>query len=169
MLTNTNRGTGGANPTGDGSDTPTNGTKRAFSETIVKDVLRQCFEEGGDPDCILAGPAHKQDFSGFTGNATRFKGAEDNTLVASIEIYRSDFGDLQVKPARYLNGVSGTDTTGIREALVIQTDMWALATLRAPHMFDLARDGDSERRVVLAEYALESRNEKASGIAADLS
>jgi hypothetical protein len=43
--------------------------------------------------------------------------------------------------------------------------MWALAYLNARKMVSmpLAKTGDSERREVLSEYALEARNEKASG------
>jgi hypothetical protein len=43
--------------------------------------------------------------------------------------------------------------------------MWALAYLNGRKMVSmpLAKTGDSERREVLSEYALEARNEKASG------
>lgn len=57
-----------------------------------------------------------------------------------------------------------------RDVLVLQMDMWAIAYLKGRKMVSipLARTGDSERRQILCEYALEARNEKASGIVADL-
>ncbi len=169
LATNTDRGTGGSDPTGDGTDTATNGTQRNFTETLLKNVLKDCFDNGGDPDCIMVSSKHKQTFSGFTGNATREIGAEDKTLVATIELYKSDFGDMQVFPSRFMEGSTGGAPGSIRSALVLQKDMWALATLRAPHIIDLARTGDAEPRAIIAEYALEARNEAASGIVADLS
>jgi hypothetical protein len=48
--------------------------------------------------------------------------------------------------------------------------MWALAYLNGRKMvsFDLAKTGDSIRKEILSEYTLESRNQAASGIVADL-
>ena len=48
--------------------------------------------------------------------------------------------------------------------LVLQTDMWAVAFLPGRKMVSipLAKTGDSDRRQILSEYALVSRNEKAS-------
>jgi hypothetical protein len=53
---------------------------------------------------------------------------------------------------------------------VFQMDMWALAFLNGRKMVSipLARTGDSERRQILSEYTLVSRNQAASGIVADL-
>ena len=169
IATNADRGVGGSDPTGDGTDTATNGTQRAFSENLVRTVLKECWNAGGDPDCIFVSGKHKQEFSEFTGNATRYVDASDNALFPAIEIYQSDFGNLQVIPHRFMEGSSGGTPDSIRSALILQKDMWALATLRAPHLEDLAKIGDAERRFILAEYCLESRNEGASGIVADLS
>ena len=43
--------------------------------------------------------------------------------------------------------------------------MWAVAYLNGRNMVSLplAKTGDSERRQIIAEYALVARNEKASG------
>ena len=168
FTTNVSRGTGGSSGSL-GTSAASNGTQRTFTESLVKAVLVSCFSNGGDPDTIMLSPEHKQTFSGFTGNATRFKTAEDKRLTATIDVYQSDFGDMQVMPNRFMQGFSGATTSGIRSALVLQTDMWALATLRPPQLQDLAKVGDAERRFVIAEYTLESRNQAASGIVADLS
>ena len=57
-----------------------------------------------------------------------------------------------------------------RDALVLQSDLWAVAYLNGRKMVSvpLAKTGDSERRQLLSEYALVSRNEKASGGVFDL-
>jgi hypothetical protein len=52
-----------------------------------------------------------------------------------------------------------------RDVLVLQSDMWAIAYMAGRKMVSLplAKTGDSDRRQLLSEYALEARNEKASG------
>lgn len=156
----TGGGTDGASPTGDGSDTRTDAVPQvAFTETNLQTALQLIFVEGGDPDCIMVGAFNKQKFSTFSGNATRNVGAADRKLFAAIDIYESDFGDLEVIVNRFQRA---------RTALILQKDMWALAILRPFRLVDLAKDGDSERKQLILEYSLEARNEAASGGVFDL-
>ena len=57
-----------------------------------------------------------------------------------------------------------------RDVLVLRMDLWAVAYLNGRRMVSipLAKTGDSDRRQMLSEYALVSRNEKASGGVFDL-
>lgn len=160
VITNTDKGTGAAaDGTGLGNTVRTDGTQRVFTEAQVKAVLADAWTEGGDPDTIYVGAFNKQKFSTFTGNATRYKTAEDSKLMASIDLYDSDFGELEVIPNRFQRA---------RDAWILQNDMWALAYLRSFTSNDLAKTGDSERKQLLVEFTLESRNEKASGGVFDL-
>lgn len=163
LHTNESRGAGGsAGSSGastDGNTAATDGTQRAFTESMLQEVLRECWNSGGDPDCIMVGGFNKQAMSAFTGNATRFKSAEDKALVAAIDIYQSDFGDLEIIPNRFQRA---------RSALVLQKDMWAVSYLRPVTMATLSKTGDSERRHLVTEYTLEARNALSSGIVADL-
>ena len=142
-----------------GNTAAVNGTQRDFTEAILKNVLLLTWNSGGDPDLISVGGFNKQTASTFTGNSTRYKSAEDSVLNAAIDLYESDFGDLEIVPNRFQRA---------RDALVLQKNMWAVAYLRSFTINDLAKTGDSTKKQLLAEYTLESRNEKASGIALDL-
>ena len=144
---------------GTGDTAYTTGTARAFTESLFKDVLDSCWDSGGDPDTVMLGKFNRRKFSAFTGNATREVGAEDKKLYASIDVYDSDWGELQVVPNRFMPGDF---------AFVLQTDMWAAAYLRPFQMHDLAKTGDSERRQLIVEMTLEARNEAASGMVGDL-
>ena len=159
IATNESVGTSGSAPTGDGTDARTDGTQRAFTEAQLKAVLASCWDNGGNPDCMMLGSFNKQAASGFTGNATRFKGAEDSKLVASIDVYDSDFGELQIMPSRFQRS---------RSALILEKDMWAVSYLRDFQISDLAKTGDTQRKQILVEYTLEARSEAANGIVADL-
>jgi len=53
-------------------------------------------------------------------------------------------------------------------ALILDMDYWATSFLRPIQLVDLAKTGDSEKRMMVTEYTLESRNELASGKVTDL-
>ncbi len=159
ITTNVNKAADGANPTGDGSDARTNGTQRAFNEAQLKEVVRKCYDEGGEPSMIMTGAFNKQVLSGFTGGSTRFDPAENKRLVASVDVYESDFSTLQVVPNRLQQQ---------RSVYVLQPDMFAVAFLRDFQLADLSKTGDAEKKFMLAEYTLVSKNEKASGAIFDV-
>lgn len=161
IATNTSAGASGADPTGDGTDARTDGTQRAFVEADLKTVLAACADEGGDPDLILVGSFNKQAMSAFSGNGTKTYEGNSQTLNTAIDIYISDFGTLEVVYSPFSRS---------RSALVIDTSMWALATMpgRAFAQNPLAKTGDTERVQILTEWTLEARNESANGIVADL-
>jgi len=159
--TNDALGTGAAaSPvTLDGLATRTDGTQRAFTEALLKPVLQLIWNEGGDPDTIMVGGNNKQVFSTFTGRSTPQEQATTHKITNNVEIYEGDFGTLKVIANRFMRA---------RDCLVLEMDKWAVAYLRNMRRWDLAKTGDSEKTQILCEYALEARNEKASGMVADL-
>lgn len=157
IVTNESRGATGA----DGSDlaAPTDGTQRAFTETLLKTVAKSVYTEGGEPDILMVGPFNKQIASGFTGGATRFDNSEDKKVVAAVDVYVSDYGTYKIVPNRFSRD---------RTALLLQTDMWKVAVLRPITREKLAKTGDSDKVQLVWELTLECRNEKANGVVADL-
>ena len=158
VATNDVFGTSGTSG-GLGNTARTNGTQRVFTESLLKSVIKSVWNAGGNPTMIMVGPFNKQKLSGFTGNSTRFDAGADATLYTSVDVYASDFGQLQVVPNRFSND---------RDAWVLDMDYWGVAFLRDFTMHDLAKTGDAEKRQLLLEATLESRNEAASGCVADL-
>jgi len=133
----------------------TDGTQRAFTETLLKDVCQKVFTAGGDPDILMVGPAQKQVVSAFTGNATRMDKSEDQKLFTAIDVYVSDFGEFKVVPNRFQRN---------RTAFLLQMDMWQVAYLRPIEVQDLAQTGDGMKKLITVEYGLMGKNEAASGI-----
>ena len=160
---NNDAGAGGANGQVSGADVPgtarTDGTQRAFTESQLKNVIKKCWDEGGDPSMIMLGSFNKQVLSGFTGGSTRFDPAENKRLVAAVDVYESDFGAMTVVPNRFQR---------TRDVFVLQPDMFATAFLRDFSLMDLAKTGDATKQALLAEYTLVSKNEKASGAIFDV-
>ena len=166
IKSNTNVGSGttpGADPTTIGVSTRTDGTTRTFTETILKDVIKQVFESGGTPSVLMVSPALKQTVSSFTGLAAQryqVPTSGQATILAGADLYQSDFGVLQIVPNRFMR---------TRDALVLDPEYAALAYLRPFQTNDIARVGDAEKKQILAELTLEVRNEAAHGGAFDLS
>ncbi len=156
-VTNNTYGSGGSNSSGSVTD----GTQRALTETILKTEIKNCYDNGGDPDLLIVGSFNKQKISGFTGNSTRMDMAEDKRLITSIDVYVSDFGEVRVMSDRVLRS-SG------RSALLVQTDMFATGYLRPFQTIELAKTGDAEKRLLLAEWTLIAKNEASSATIADL-
>ena len=165
MRTNTNSSTGattGVDPTGnDGSGVRTNGTQRAFTEVQLKNTLQSIWVSGGKPECLMTGSFNKQVFSTFTGRASPIEQAATKKITAGVDAYESDFGVLKVIPNRFSRQ---------RDVWALQMDLWAVAFVSGRRMVSvpIAQTGDSVRRLILSEYTLESRNEKASGLVTDL-
>jgi hypothetical protein len=145
--------------TTDPGTAPTDGTQRAFTEALLKTALQSAYTQGGNPELIMVSPAAKQTFSTFTGNSTRFKDA-DQTLNAAISVYVSDFGTLKVVPNRFQRA---------RSVFILDMDYWALAELTAPTMQDLPNTFDGVGKVLVTEYTLEAKQEKASAMVRDIS
>jgi hypothetical protein len=160
---NTNKGTGAAaDPAvNDGSVVRTDGTQRALAETQLKDVLQKIWNNGGRPGTIMLNGFQKQAFSMFQGRAATFEDATTRTIVAAVDTYKSDFGTLKLVANRWVRS---------RDLLVFQEDMWAVGHMPGRKMLSisLAKTGDSDRRQMLTEYVLESRNQLASGGVFDL-
>ena len=158
LNTNTSHGAGGSAGSL-GNTAATNGAQRPFTEDLLQATIKSCWDAGGDPDCIIVGSFNKQEMSAFTGNATRYKDANDRKLVAAIDVYDSDFGSLEVIPDRFSRA---------RDAFLLEKEMLATAYLREFRLWDLAKTGDTEQKQLLVEYTLEMRNEAAHGFIADL-
>jgi hypothetical protein len=149
----------GAAPTGDGSDTATDGTQRAFGESLLLDASKLAYDDGGNPSLLIVGTFNKRVVSGFSGNQSRNVDAKEKKLVNSVAVYEDDFNTLKVVADRF--GVS-------RNAVLIDTEYMKLAYLRSFDTWDLAVTGSSMRKQIEVEWALEVCNSDAHAIVRDL-
>lgn len=166
LRTNTARGAGGTNPTLSGTTNGfpnalgTDGTLRALTETLFRNVISLCWGEGAEPKIALCGSGIKQKISTtFTGSATRFKQAEDKKVVGAIDVYISDFGELQIVPTRFIRS---------RDLFVLDPTYARLGFLQTMKQRELARTGHAERRMLSVEWGIQIDNEKAHGAVFDI-
>ena len=151
-----------AAPTGNGTDIAVAGSTRDLTSDLLNEVIEDVWTSGGNPSMIMCGAFQKSKITGFTGNTAtsrKFTDAEAKKFINAVDVYVSDYGELNVVPNRLML----TDTL-----LVLQPDMWSVDTYRDFQTKDLAVTGDFESKQLLVEYTLTSKNEAASGAIRDL-
>lgn len=159
VATNNDLGTTGAAPNYGTNTAATDGTQRAFTEAMLKNIIQLSWAQGGNPGTIMLGGTQKQTFSTFTGSSTRFDKGEDKQLTAAIDVYVSDFGTLKALPNRFQRA---------RTAFVLEMGRWKTSFLRPMQTTPLAKTGDAEKRMLITEYTLEAGQEKSGGAIRDL-
>ena len=127
----------------------------AFTEDQLNEAVLEAYTAGGEPTMLLVSPSNKQAVSKFAGIAEQRFQAPSNkptTIVATADIYMSDFGTLSVVPDRFLDNSA---------ALVLDPSMASVAYLRPFKKTKLAKTGDSEKYMMNVEYTLVVKNEAA--------
>lgn len=160
-------GDGGCPYTGSGapSSVRTDGTQRAFTETILKAGIQAVWVSGGTPKVLMCGPVNRSKVSSsMTGIATRNfdisnAPAKPMASIASVDVYVSDYGTLTVIPNRFQRE---------RDAWILDFDYVSFAYLRPFKVEKLAKTGDAEKRQLIVEWGLKVKNEAALGGAFDL-
>ena len=138
---------------------PTSGSAATFVEADLKSIVKQCWDNGGNPTVIMAGSFNKQIASGFSGIGTQFRDVQPSevmpgSIVGAADIYISDFGQHQIVANRFMP----TD-----DVYALDMEYFEVAYLRPIQQEDLAKTGDSDRKLLIAEYTLCAKEPKSSG------
>ena len=132
------------------------GTTGTFTEASLRLALQAVWDDGGDCDVILCNASVKNTLNDFTSLATRnvdLGRTQQAVITGASDLYVSSFGVHKV----VLNRHARTSV-----CLCLDSSMWSIATLRPPQMETLAKTGDGEKRHMLYEGTLVSRNWRAN-------
>ena len=184
IRTNTVRGSGGANPTMSGDGTYANNyegfpnagptdaiaaNRVTFAESQLKTVMQSAWSQGGKPKIMMVNGSLKVKASTFPGIVVnRYEVGGDLTakIIGTADVYQSDFGKLSIVPNAFMRTL-GTTPDFAGEAWFIDPENVAMVTLRPVGTDELAKTGDSEKRLMIWEGTLKVNNEKAHGAIAD--
>jgi len=150
---------------GSGTSAPTDATATAsITEAMLKEVIKDTYDEGGEPDMIMCKPAIKQAISDLAHSVSELRTSADKVapahVVAAVDVYVSDFGTFQIVPSR--------NQFRDQDLFVLDMDFFEVAYLRPFKTETLAKTGDSIQQMLLVEYGLKVNNEKSSGFLADI-
>jgi hypothetical protein len=136
---------------------PTDGsTTGALTIAALNSALESAWVDGGNPSVVLCDSTQKKVIDLFTGIATRNVDVSKNgqaTIVNAAGVYVSSFGVHTVQMHRHVRA---------SVVMAIDPEYWAVSFLRRPFKEKLAKTGDGEKHMILTEFGLVSRNEKAS-------
>jgi hypothetical protein len=135
----------------------------AYVEADLRGMLQLAWSTGGEVDTVLCDSVSFNKFSTFTGVAQRFRDVASKSaaqIIGYADVYVSPYGSHKLVLSRYC--VANT-------AYALDMSTWEIAYLRDFQVLDSGRDGDQERRTLLAEWTLvaktPSANAKAHGVA----
>jgi len=171
LSTNIDKHSGGTNPTAAqaaiGSTARTDSsTARAFTEVLLKAVLKLCYDNSGDsPTQILMSSKNKQLASAFSGRASATQvvalPSKAEEVNANVSIYIGDFGSYAIQADRFIRGD--------KDVLVLNPEYVKIAQLRAFETQSIGVTGDSLGKYIVWEGGLQVDNELAHGLVADCS
>jgi hypothetical protein len=164
LKTNISKGAGGVDPvyTTLPNNARTDGTQRALTEQMIKDVAQLCWTEGAEPSLIMVGGFNKTVISGFAGNADKtlnLAGAKPGVIVQAMDVLVTDFGNLKVVANRFQR---------TRDLFILDPEFLSIMFLRGFKTHKLAKTGDAEKRLLNAEWGTKVNNEKSQGAVYDL-
>ena len=134
--------------------TATAASNLAAFEDKLNDLFDLMYETGAVAKTVLVGGNRKRRISQLTTNVTRNVDAQAKTQINSIDIYDSDFGQVDVILERYV-----PDT----HIVAIDPEFLRTGYLRRFTQMPLAKTADSIRFAVVGELTLDYYSEKAIG------
>ena len=128
------------------------------SEDDIREVMEICWEAGAKPDILMCDGVIKQAISALSQSVSELRTAANDKspayVVAAVDIYVSDFGNLKIVPNRLMPA---------QTAYFLDYSFWDIAYLRPFMTHDIARTGDSIAQMLVVEYGLRAKNEAANG------
>ena len=121
----------------------------ALTEIMLGDAMQKAFVNGARPENWVVPPGIKRTVSTFEGRNISQVLVGKTEVVATVDIIATDFGRIKVLPSLWIPQDVG---------LLIDPDYIALGYFRNFRQFQIAKIGDAETRVVLAEWGVEMRN-----------
>lgn len=125
------------------------GDQIAFTEILLGNAMERAYNNGANPGLLIVPPAIKRTVSTFKGRDTTQVLVGKTEVVATVDVIATDFGRIKVIPSRWVP----TDIS-----LLIDPDYVAVAFFRNFRQYPLAKIGDAETRMILAEWGVEMRN-----------
>jgi len=138
------------------TDAGTSGSHAAVVEADIIAVAESTWNAGGEPSTMLMGATNKKLVTAMSGRADAVRSVADNNLTIqnAVDVYVSDFGTFNIHLDRYCD----------QDVIYfLDHDMWSVDYLRDFQTVDIAREGDSEKKMLLVEYGLRCGNEAANG------
>ena len=148
---------GGGTTAAVSANTTTAAGAAALTEALVLGVMQKLFAEGGEVTTLSVKASDASIIAGFAAIAnTRIRDYGDGTRIVNVvDFYKSPWGEVKVIINRFQ-----LNTT----ALFYDPENWSLLYIDKWFKEKLAKNGDSERYMMVGEYSLKHKSRAASGL-----
>ena len=119
----------------------------AMTDSALLVQMQACFDAGGYPDRLIVGSKQKRVISGLDSSSIRYD-QTTNVRGQVVDYYDSDYGRVSVILDRWVP---------LRNAILFERDQATIETLRPMQFEMLAKTGDAENGMVVAEKSLRFR------------
>lgn len=136
--------------------TGTPAVANALDEDDFLAAMQDLYNEGSDPSVAMVTPSNSlivADFAKASGRSRDINNGRQ--VVNAVDLYVSPFGEVKI----YLNRFLAAGDT-----LIFDPEMWKQCTLRPWARETLAKDGDNMKMMIVGEYSLKHKNQKASAV-----
>jgi len=141
----------------------TAGTNRTFTEALFKQAVRTSYNATeGSRSKVLLSPGLKSlasAFAGIASNTNEVKSSDKVTIVGTADVYVSDQGRHEIVASRYASA---------NNVLIYSPEKWKKRYLQPFGKKELGTTGHNLQEMMKVELTLESINEAANAVIADL-
>ena len=121
----------------------------AVTEVMLGDAMERAYNNGARPDTWIVPPAIKRTVSTFKGRDSTQVLVGKTEVVETVDVIATDFGRVKVMPSMWIPADI---------ALLLDADFVAIGYFRNFRTYQIAKIGDAETRMILAEWGVEMRN-----------
>lgn len=148
----------------------TPGTKRALSETLIRDICQQVYQAGGNPSVLMGTPTVIRKLSAYMFSssaqvATLSSDVREKRTAAvatgSVNVFITDFGIVLEMTANRLQQPTDTATSSL---FIIDPQYVTLSYLARPQVSELAKQGLSTKGQMYCDVTLKVLSEEAHGV-----
>lgn len=154
LTSNVDGGAGAVEATGNGVDARTPGALRNFDETLFTTALENGFDLGANPDMCFLNTKKKSISNTFSGAADEKNlQVEGERIINVVNFYATDFSNnlIAMIPSRHVNTAS---------VIGIESQYTGVAFIPGRNMISetMGKSGDNEKKMLLCEWTLVTRN-----------
>lgn len=126
-----------------------------FTEAILGAMMEGAYNNGAEVKLMVAGPTLKRTMSTFKGRDSTQVLVGKTEVSMTVDIYVSDFGRVKALPSRWIDP---------NTVLLLDPSYLKVAYYRTLRSVQIAKIGDAETRMILAEWGVEVSNEAAHAV-----
>lgn len=131
------------------------GNQVTMTEKLLGDAMQGAYNNGAQPTVLIVPAAIKRTVSTFEGRGSSQVMIGKTEVVATVDVIATDFGRIKVMPSRWIPSDVG---------FLLDPNFFSVAFFRNFRQFPIAKVGDAETRMIVAEWGLEMKNPMAHAL-----